>query len=99
MSVECSPDIEFDGTDNITVFNSSEWAERGFCNKCGSNLYYRLKGNGVYYVLAGLFEDQSKFNFDHQVFIDEKPSYYDFKNETHNMTGAEVFALNAPPPD
>jgi hypothetical protein len=34
--------------------------------------------------------------FDHQVFIDEKPSYYCFPNETENLTGAEVFAKYAP---
>ena len=27
-----------------------------------------------------------------QVFIDEKPDYYEFANETKDMTGAEVFA-------
>ncbi len=32
-----------------------------------------------------------------QIFIDEKPAYYDFANKTHNMTGAEVFAAFAPP--
>ena len=31
-----------------------------------------------------------------QVFVDEKPAYYDFANKTHNMTGAEVFAEFGP---
>ena len=31
-----------------------------------------------------------------QIFIDEKPAYYDFANKTKNMTGAEVFAAFAP---
>jgi len=43
-------------------------------------------------MAAGIFADQDGLTFDHQVFIDEKPDYYDFANETHNMTGAEVFA-------
>jgi hypothetical protein len=30
-------------------------------------------------------------------FIDEKPSFYNFSNETTNMTGAEFFAMFAPP--
>mgnify|MGYP000675211619 CR=1 FL=1 len=37
-----------------------------------------------------LFNDRLKII--HQIFIDEKPAYYCFANETHNMTGAEVFA-------
>jgi hypothetical protein len=39
-----------------------------------------------------LFDGESQLNFDHQIFIDEKPDYYAFVNETRNMTGAEVFA-------
>ena len=46
---------------------------------------------------AGIFEDDSNFVFDHQVFIDEKPKYYKFANKTTDMTGAEVFAKFAPP--
>ncbi len=34
--------------------------------------------------------------FDHQVFIDQKPAYYEFANQTKNMTGAELFAMYAP---
>jgi len=44
---------------------------------------------------AGLFDDQGRFIFEEQVFIDEKPSFYCFANETNDMTGAEVFAKYA----
>ncbi len=46
---------------------------------------------------VGLFDDDKNFMFSHQVFIDEKPSYYGFANETNDMTGAEIFAKFAPP--
>ena len=45
---------------------------------------------------AGLLDDDSSFVFDHQIFIDEKPPYYEFSNKTKDMTGAEVFAKYAP---
>ena len=96
MAVDCGTEVACDGEENITVFDSSEWAERGFCNRCGSHLFYRLKGSGQYIMPVGLFGDDTGFSFDHQVFIDEKPSFYDFANETTNMTGAEVFAKYAP---
>lgn len=97
MAVDCGTDVSFEGEENISVFGSSEWAERGFCKKCGSNLFYRLKGSGQYIMSAGLFDDDKAFVFESQVFIDEKPSYYDFANKTEDMTGAEVFAKYAPP--
>ncbi len=43
-------------------------------------------------VPVGLFDEDTSLNFDRQVFIDEKPAYYSFANETLDMTGAEVFA-------
>lgn len=92
MAVDCGVDVSIDGKDNLSVFESSSWAERGFCNKCGSHLFYRLKGSGQYMVPAGVLGGQQAFVFDHQVFIDEKPSYYSFANETNDMTGAELFA-------
>src|SRR5262245_51229198 len=41
FSVACSS-VEFRGLENVRRFRSSEWAERGFCERCGSNLFYRL---------------------------------------------------------
>jgi len=31
--------------------------------------------------------------FKRQVFVDEKPEYYDFANKTKDFTGAEIFAM------
>lgn len=92
LAVDCKDDVTFEGEDHISVYDSSEWAERGFCSKCGTHLFYRLKGNHQYFAPAGLFDSISSLDFSHQIFIDEKPEYYDFANETKNMTGAEVFA-------
>ncbi len=99
LAIDCGTDVSFTGEENIALFDSSQWAERGFCNKCGSNLFYRLKGNQQHIMAAGLFDDDAPFVFDHQVFIDAKPTYYEFANKTADMTGAEVFAKYAPPPE
>ncbi len=93
MSVDCGQDIEFKGQEHIGVYQSSDWAERGFCKECGSHLFYRLKHNQQYIVPAGLFDSGPEATFDHQVFIDEKPHYYSFANDTKNMTAAEMYAL------
>ena len=93
LVVNCEDKIEFDGAENITRFSSSEWAERGFCSKCGTHLFYRLKQNNHYYIPAGIFERQDNLVFDHQIFIDRKPEYFTFANQTNNMTEAEVLAM------
>lgn len=92
MAAECTGDVTFTGEDNIGVFASSEWAERGFCKTCGTHLFYRLKQGGFHALPVGLLDGAEKLVFDHQVFIDAKPAHYAFSNETRNLTGAELFA-------
>lgn len=93
MEVNCGRAVTFDGEENLSVFASSDWAERGFCRNCGTHLFYRIKESGEHMVPVGLFEDVGDLVFETQVFIDEKPSFYRFANETNDMTGAELFAL------
>jgi len=92
FSVDCGNSIEIDGIENVGVYDSSDWAERGFCIKCGTHLYYKLKEPIQYIIPVGLFSELSDFTFDKQIFIDEKPDYYCFANKTKLMTGAEVYA-------
>ena len=37
LAIDCRDKVEFSGAKNITRFSSSEWAERGFCSKCGTH--------------------------------------------------------------
>ncbi len=95
LEIDCGTDVRIEGADNVTVYPSSEWAERAFCETCGSNLFYRLKDTGQHMVCAGIFDDagNDSLTFKTQVFIDEKPDYYSFAEDTENLTGAELFAM------
>ena len=98
MAVNCGSDVAFTGEEHIKKYDSSEWAERGFCTQCGTHLFVRIKPNNRYIITAGIIEDGQPLNFKSQVFIDEKPDFYNFKEETQNMTGPECFAkFNASP--
>ncbi len=96
MAVHVGKDIEISGEEHITAYQSSDWAERAFCSTCGTNLYYKLLGPGEFMLSAGLLEDQSSLTLTNQIFIDEKPGYYDLADDTSKMTGPEVFAAYAP---
>lgn len=92
LAVECSGDVRFDGAKNISVYNSSEWAERGFCQQCGTHLFYRLKQGEMYAIPVGLFDENEHWQLTDQVFIESKPAFYSFAEKTTNLTGAELFA-------
>ena len=96
MEITCQT-VAFEDEEKVGRIRSSDWAERGFCNQCGSNLFYHIIDSGDYQVSAGLFDDQSMFQMSLQVFSDRRPPYYEFSNKTKLMTAAEVFAAFAPP--
>lgn len=82
----------FSGAEAIGVFRSSEIGERGFCTKCGSVLFWKTAGKDSYTFTAGTLDDQSQLRFTREIFIDDKPAYYDFANETERLTGAQSTA-------
>lgn len=98
FEVTCE-NVTFEGEGNITRFRSSDWAERGFCSKCGSNLFYRILDSSEYQIAAGLIGGQPELRLTLQVFIDSKPPFYTLADKTRIMTGEEVYAAFAPPPD
>lgn len=97
MELTCQT-VTFEGQENIGRIRSSDWAERGFCTNCGSNLFYHIVENSDYQIAAGLFDDQSMLRMSLQVFTDRKPAYYEFSNATKMMTEDQVLAMFAPPP-
>lgn len=91
----------FEGEENLSVFKSSDWADRGFCKTCGSSLFYRVimpgPGAGIMHIGLGTLDDATDIALTGEIFVDEKPGGYTFAEETSKMTGAEVFAMYAPP--
>lgn len=86
MAVPCKA-ASFDGS--ISRYASSEGTERGFCTTCGSGLFFHATGTPIHAIPIALFDDQSGLPFRAEIYIDDKPDYYAFSNETKKMTGAE----------
>ncbi|MGR5132111.1 GFA family protein [Vibrio alfacsensis] len=93
-AVHCGSGVEFSGPEPKR-YRSSEWAERGFCGECGTNLFYHLLGSDEYVLSAGLFK-QPDFKLTLEIFTDEKPQYYQLQPESKKMTGKEVFEQFVP---
>lgn len=92
LSVDCKDGVEIKGEDYLTVYDSSEWAERGFCKSCGTHIFYKFKGLPHYAIPADLFDSLNGVKMTSQIFIDKKPDYYAFENETEMLTEAQVIA-------
>jgi hypothetical protein len=92
FALECGASVRVEDPAQLGIYRSSEWAERCFCKQCGTPLFYRLVGKDFHAVSVEAFDDRDDFALTSQIFVDEKPAYYDFANKTKTMTGAEVFA-------
>jgi hypothetical protein len=84
--------VQFDGEENINVFDSSDWGQRGFCRRCGSKLFYRLKATGAHYLAVGTFDDADAFRLAGEIYVDHQPAGYRFAGDLHRMTEEQVLA-------
>ncbi len=91
FTIACT-DLTLDEGAAAATTASSEWAERGFCAKCGATLFWRMRDGSLITVSAYAFDDQPGFVFNEEIFIEEKPAHYTFADATKKMTGAEVIA-------
>jgi hypothetical protein len=73
------------------------WAERGFCSKCGSGVFYRVTAEGpmkgLLKLSAGLFPDATGLPVGIEFYADERPAAFDLSQDHKTMTRAEVEAL------
>ncbi|MFK7940616.1 MAG: GFA family protein [Roseovarius sp.] len=74
-------------------FRSSDWAERGFCERCGSTLWYGTVADGIRHPAAGLFDDAAGGEMKIEFFADECPHGYGLAGDHRKLTTDETVAL------
>lgn len=89
--------LDYEGEGRPSTIQSSKWAERGFCERCGSAVFYRLTAEGPYQGLTsisiGTLDDPEGFEFEREWFIDRKPGGYAFEGERECVTEAQAFSM------
>lgn len=86
---------EVSASSQVGIYASSAWPQRAFCRQCGTHLYYQLHGKDLYFIPAGFFPELTDVPFTEEIFIDERPPYYAFANDTTKLTGEEVVSKYA----
>lgn len=75
--------------DDLTVYRSSSFAERGFCRTCGSHVFHRPMDGPELAISAGLFEDAEQF-VAREIFVDSQPRHYRFQGVTDRRTSTSM---------
>jgi hypothetical protein len=80
----------------VKTFQSSDWAERGFCGTCGSTLWYGTTDDGHINPSAGLFDNAGGAALTLEFFADAAPAGYALAGDHRKMTTEQTMALFAP---
>ena len=86
--------LQFTKQNHLSIYGSSEWGERGFCNQCGTNLFWRTRDQSYCNInVFSLNDIPHTLSLDTEIYFDNKPEFYAFQNNTKKLTEAEVVAL------
>lgn len=96
--------LSWEGEAQIRTLQSSDWAERAWCKRCGSILYFRFTDgpraqDGTIDLSIGLFDDLSGMEFTSEIYIDHKPAAYAYAGERKRLTRNEALARFGLPGD
>jgi len=93
LEIDAKPgSLIYDGP--VKSYASSDWAERAWCDSCGSTLWYHLTlpEHDYYSLSAGLVENAGGLPLKTEIYIDVKPDGYAFAGDHEIKTKAEVEA-------
>lgn len=95
--------VTWTADETLSTYQSSEWAERGFCSACGSSLFWRLTAEGpmqgMLSLSAGALDSLEGMTFASEVYIDHKPATHAFAGDRNRMTEAQVLEMVGAPPN
>jgi hypothetical protein len=91
--VAAAQSVSFQDTTHLGRYRSSDWAERGFCTKCGASLYYLLADAGQYLVAAGTLDNAEELSLGREIFVDCKMRGYEFAGDHERWTEAQTIAF------
>lgn len=82
--------LDITNEDGLVWFGSSDVARRGFCERCGSSLFYQHKDKSYIAVAAGTLDNPCGLKMVEEVFCHEKGDYYALTKDLphHNQWSA-----------
>jgi len=72
--------LEVTGEKDITWYHASAEARRGFCSKCGSQLFWEQEDSANTSIAAGAFDPLSGLKTVGNIFVADKPDYYEISD-------------------
>ena len=77
-------DLSLPESGTLRWYRSSDSAERGFCERCGGNLFWRptKPGATTTSIMAGTLDTPTGLHFEKHIFVADKSDYYEITDGT-----------------
>ncbi len=80
-------DVRFVRDASLRWFRSSAEAERGFCSRCGSVMFWRREGRPDLSITAGTIDGPTGVVTEGHIFCASKGDYYEIPDEGYRREG------------
>jgi hypothetical protein len=81
MTSTPSANIELTASDTLLWYKSSDTAERGFCRRCGGNLFWRQFGRDETSITAGTLDTPTHMSLQEHIFVADQSDYYSINDD------------------
>ena len=73
--------IKFLKKRTLKWFKSSKRAKRGFCNKCGASIFFKVDKSDNVSISAGMFDGKTKLKTFRNIFVGSKSDFYQINDK------------------
>lgn len=80
MSSCPSDRLELLASETLAWFQSSKAVQRGFCRRCGGNLFWRSTPFEITYVTAGTFDRPTGLVLAEHIYVGSKSDFYEISD-------------------
>jgi len=70
-------DLKMQANETLRWYQSSENVQRGFCSRCGGNLFWRAAPGVETFVAAGTLNPPTGLRLRQHIFVSSKSDFYD----------------------
>ena len=74
-------ELIFETNKSLAWFDSSEFASRGFCVRCGSSLFWKSKNRETISIMAGTLDHSHGLELADHIFVNDKADYYELMDD------------------
>lgn len=74
-------ELIFETNESLAWFDSSEFASRGFCSRCGSSLFWKLNNSESISIMAGTLDNSYGLKAADHIYVNDKADYYELTDD------------------